>query len=68
MSPLSLSQLEKFCISLLSQLSAFLKSVAMPSKLYYDCNTVSNNFLNNHSLLYRLGYHEAITWITLGYY
>ena len=48
----------------------FLKNVTVFPILYYeyDCNTVCHDScITIYSLVYRLGYHEAILLITLGY-
>ena len=40
-------------------------------KLYYECNynaVCHKNFMTSHSVVYRLGNHEAVISITLGYH
>ena len=67
---LFLPQREKLCINLSSHVSS-LKNVTMLTMLYCecDCNAVYHkNVITIHSLVYRLGYHDATALIiTLGY-
>ena len=60
--------LEKFHISLSSQLGFFFNVTIFPVLYYeYDCNTVCrNSCIMVHSLVDRLSYHEVILFITLG--
>ena len=65
-----LSYWEKMHFSLSSQVSGFLKNVTMFATLYneHDGNTeFHKSFITIYSFVYRLGYHEAIVSITLGY-